>query len=161
VKHNLAPCALVIALSTGPASAADGTSATIAGGPLTPQQIVEEFARLPLQTQKRLVQILMSEDSQSERSATTQQLDSIFSTLPPDVQRNLYAKWDALSDEQRIALKRMDPDLIKSLVGPFFLTEATYGVTQGAAPVLRVLDKGRVLAEESRAYVQGLLSRNP
>lgn len=127
--------------------------------PLTPQQVATGFTQLSLETQKLLVKILMSNGSATERQMTTQQIDTIYATLPQEVQRSLYAKWDALSDEQRIALKQLDPSAIKSLLGTAVLAEIGQRASDMIATAGKMAQEGASLAEQSRAYVQKLLWR--
>ena len=86
---------------------------------------------------------------------TTQDLDNIYAAmLPPDVQRSLYARWDALSDEQRIALRHMDPAMIKPILGAAIAAE----VGQHAiVPITNIVERAASLARNSRAYVQKLI----
>ena len=128
------------------------------GNPLTPTQIAGEFLHLPLVTQKMLIRILMSQSSEQEKQDTTEQLDGIFATLPPEVQTSLYAKWNGLTDEQRIALKQIDPTTMKALLDSAFKSELAQLVPD-AAPIKKAIEQGRTFAEESRAYVQKLIYR--
>ncbi len=130
------------------------------GNPLSPVQIVQEFMHLPLGTQKDLMKILMSQSSEQEKQESTDQLDSLYATLPPDVQQSLYQKWNALSDEQRIALKHMDPSMMKALLSSAFHAEVA-AIVPDTRPIKAAIEKSADWAEKGRAYVQKLLYHRP
>ncbi len=143
---------------TAPASSEAGPPNS--GNPFTPAQIAQEFVQLPLSTQKELMKILMSQNAEQEKQDTTEQLDGAYATLPPEVQQTLYQKWNALSDEQRIALKQMNPAMIKALLSGVFRAEiAEHGPDM--TPVKKVIEKSEDWAEKGRAYVQKLFHREP
>ena len=155
-----APVSFAGAIGTTPATPFTDPNG---GNPLGPAQIAQQFVQLPLGTQKMLMKILMSQSTDQEKQDTTEQLDGIFSTLPPDVQKSLYAKWDALTDEQRIALKHMDPSTMKALLGEAFQAELAV-IMPDTKPIKTAIEQGKTaveegmsLAEKSRAFVQKLL----
>jgi len=89
-----------------------------------------------------------------------------FAELPPDVKAQIQAKWDALSDEQRIALKKMGPAAMKELVASQMKDIMKQSVSPVVKPVQQVVEKAQSVAqsaktmmEKGRDYVQGLIAK--
>jgi DNA anti-recombination protein RmuC len=128
--------------------------------PLTPGQIVSDFRKLPLDTQKQLIKLLMSQSSASEAKMSDSQMDAAFATLSPDAQQSLQAQWNALSDEQRVALKKMNMSAIKEMLGQAFKSEIQDQTQQVLAPVQNIIEKVKSGLKKARAYVQSLLGQS-
>jgi hypothetical protein len=129
------------------------------GAPLTPRQIVSEFTQLPADTQKALMKILMSSKSKDEKKMSGSDIDAAYASLPPDVQKSLYAKWDALSDEQRVALKGMNPGMIKEMLGSAVKEEISQQTKSIMAPVQKAIEKGTTMIKEAGTFVKKWFSR--
>jgi len=130
-----------------------------ANAPLTTDQLSAEYQKLSPESKAALLKQLGSIGS---GSMTEEQMKSSFNSLPPDLKSQLQAKWDGLSDEQRIALKKMKPDAVKQIVGSL----AQQKMQQMLAPIQGAIDKGKevvdkgvAFAQKARSYVQNFLGK--
>jgi TRAP-type C4-dicarboxylate transport system substrate-binding protein len=89
-----------------------------------------------------------------------------FASLPPEMKAQIQAKWDSLSDEQRIALKKMGPDAVKQLVASQMKEVMKQSMDPVVKPVQQVVEKAQSVAQKAktimqkgRDYVQGLIAK--
>jgi len=146
--------------------APSGDQQTPYGGvPLTSDQLNKEYQNLSPQTRAALANQLKSKGmdlgKMNESDART-----AFASLPPDVKAQIQAKWDALSDEQRIALKKMGPDAVKELVASQMKEVMKQSMAPVVKPVEQVVEKAQSAAQKAktimqkgRDYVQGLIAK--
>ena len=90
-----------------------------------------------------------------------------FNNLPDNVKQQIQDKWDGLSDEQRIALKKMGPDAVKQM----FASQMKQAMQQSiVAPVLKpvqtvvastqaAVQKTQTVLQQARASVQNWLAK--
>jgi hypothetical protein len=100
----------------------------------------------------------MSYPTGEERKMSTDQLNAIYATLPEHVQTSLYAQWNALSDEQRIGLRQMNPETIKIMLRDAVQAEIVEDVHKAMAPVEKAVEQGRSLAKLGREYLQRVIN---
>ncbi len=59
---------------------------------------------------------LLKQVQSANPNMTPEQAETSFNSLPPDVQAQLRAKWDSLTDDQKAALKKLRPEAVKEMV---------------------------------------------
>lgn len=167
-------CFLVMGLpvtSFGPAfgqtspsgGSSSGSSTSNSNAPLSAAQLSAAFQGLSAEDRAALLKQLAAVGS---GPVTIQQMNSAFYKLPPQLQKQLWAKWNALSDEQRIALKNMSLASVKQIVGQMVTKMAGDKVQEAMAPVTKVVDKAKAVvddaktvAQKARTYVQNILGK--
>jgi len=131
--------------------------------PLSADQIGSEFKHLSPEARDALLKQLMSKSSEDLTKMTPEQLTGAFGTLPPELQAQLRAKWDALSDEQRAALKKMNPDTLKQMFAQNVKQMVGDRVKEAVAPVQEAVaqsvEKVKEVAQTARSYVQKMLGK--
>jgi hypothetical protein len=149
------------------APAQSGEQAVPYGGdPLTSDQLNKEYQNLSPQARAALANQLKSKGIDGLTKMSEGDARTSFSSLPPEVKAQIQAKWDAMSDEQRIALKKMGPGAVKEIVAAQMKEMMRQSVSPMVRPVQQVAEKARSAAEKAkwimqkgRDYVQGLIAR--
>jgi len=141
-------------------------SAPYNGTPLSGDQLSKEYQNLSPATRAALANQLKSKGLDGLTSMSESDARTAFAGLPPDVKAQIQAKWDALSDEQRIALKKMGPAAVKELVASQMKEIMKQSVSPVIKPVQQVVEKAQSLAQSAgtimqrgRDYVQGLIAK--
>jgi hypothetical protein len=150
-----------------PAPAQSGDQQAPYGGvPLTSDQLSKEYQNLSPETRAALANQLKSKGLDGLSKMNEADARTAFASLPPDVKAQIQAKWDAMSDEQRIALKKMGPAAVKELVASQMremmkqsVAPVTKPVEQIAEKVQSVAEKAKSVMQKGRDYVQGLIAR--
>ncbi len=88
-------------------------SASGSGTSLPSDQLRSQFDQLSPEAKAALMKQLQNAGDLSKM--TPEQIQNSFNGLPPEVQAQLRQKWDSLSDEQKAALKKMDPAALKQM----------------------------------------------
>ncbi len=173
--RNFRPIATAAALSVGlltgahgfagtdaqqqtPASSGD-QSAPYNGDPLTGDQLSKEYRNLSPQARAALAKQLKSKGLDGLSKMSESDARTAFANLPPDVKAQIQAKWDSLSDEQRIALKKMGSAAVKELVATQMKEMMKQSVDPVTKPVRQVAEKAKTILQKGRDYVQGLIAR--
>lgn len=151
----------------GPAATTEGdASAPYGGVPLTSDQLGQEYRNLPPETRAALANQLKSRGLDGLSRMNEADARTAFAGLPPDVRAQIQAKWDALSDEQRIALKKMGSAAVKELVASQMKAMMKQSMDPVVKPIQQVIEKVQSAAEKAktvmqkgRNYVQGLIAR--
>ncbi|MDB5394432.1 MAG: hypothetical protein JWM91_1938 [Rhodospirillales bacterium] len=136
------------------------------GAPLSTDQLAKLYQGLSSTARGALEGIIKTKgiDGLSKMSETDAR--SSFSGMPTTVRDEIQAKWDGLSDEQRVALKKLKPDDIKQMA----TTQAKEIAQASVAPMMKVVervvrtteamvDKIKDALKNSRDYVQKLIAR--
>ena len=149
---------------TAPASGDQSTPYN--GTPLSGDQLSHEYQNLSPATRAALANQLKSKGVDGLSSMSESDARTAFAGLPPDVKAQIQAKWDALSDEQRIALKKMGPAAVKELVASQMKDIMKQSVSPVVKPVQQVVEKAQSVAQSAktimqkgRDYVQGLIAK--
>jgi hypothetical protein len=136
------------------------------GNPLSSDQLSKEYQNLSPATRAALANQLKSKGIDGLSHMSESDARTAFAGLPPDVKKQIQAKWDALSDEQRIALKKMGPGAVKELVASQMKEVMKQSISPVVKPVQQVVEKAQSIAESAktlmqkgRDYVQGLIAR--
>jgi len=136
------------------------------GNPLSSDQLMKEYQNLSPATRAALTNQLKSKGLDGLSSMSESDARTAFAGLPPDVKSQIQAKWDALSDEQRIALKKMGPGAIKELVASQMKEVMKQSVSPVVKPVQQIVEKAQSVAQSAktimqrgRDYVQGLIAK--
>jgi hypothetical protein len=147
--------------------AQSGDQSTPYGGvPLTSDQLNQEYKNLSPETRAALANQLKSKGLNGLNKMSEADARTAFASLPPEVKAQIQAKWDALSDEQRIALKKMGSSAVKEIVASQMKEMMKQSVDPVVKPVQQVVEKARSVAEKAKAimqkgrdYVQGVIAR--
>jgi len=136
------------------------------GNPLTSDQLNKEYQNLSPATRAALANQLKSKGLDGLTKMSEGDARTTFSSLPPEVKAQIQAKWDAMSDEQRIALKKMGPAAVKEIVASQMremmkqsVAPVTKPVEQVVAKVQSAADKAKSVMQRGRDYVQGLIAK--
>jgi len=136
------------------------------GAPLTSDQINKEYQNLSPETRAALANQLKSKGLDGLTKMNEGDARTAFANLPPEVKAQIQAKWDAMSDEQRIALKKMGPAAVKELVASQMREMMKQSVAPVTKPVEQVVekvqsaaDKAKSVMQRGRDYVQGLIAK--
>jgi hypothetical protein len=148
------------AADSGQPSGAEGNQAPPYNGtPLSSDQLIREYQNLPPATRAALANQLKSKGLDGLSSMSESDARTAFAGLPPDMRAQIQAKWDALSDEQRIALKKMGPAAVKELVASQMKDVMKQSMAPAVKPVQQIVEKARSAMEKGRDYVQGLIAK--
>jgi hypothetical protein len=176
-RHIAAATAFSLALLTGAQGVAgtdpaqtppsSGDQQTPYGGnPLTSDQLGKEYQNLSPETRAALANQLKSKGLDGLSRMNEADARTAFASLPPDVKAQIQAKWDSLSDEQRIALKKMGPAAVKELVASQMKAMMKQSMDPVTKPVQQVVEKAQSAAEKAKSimqkgrdYVQGLIGK--
>jgi hypothetical protein len=126
----------------------------------------QQYQNLSPETKAALMNTLQQKGINGLSSMSESDARSTFGTLPSNIQSQIQAKWDSLSDEQRIALKKMGPDAIKQM----FSSQLQQMVKQSMAPVTQpvaavvastqaTVQKAQSALQQARATVQQWLAK--
>jgi hypothetical protein len=136
------------------------------GNPLTSDQLSKEYQNLSPATRAALATQLKSKGLDGLSKMSEGDARTAFASLPPEVKAQIQAKWDAMSDEQRIALKKMGPAAVKELVASQMREMMKQSVSPVTKPVAQVVEKvssaaekAKTIMQKGRDYVQGLIAR--
>src|SRR6185312_11706820 len=136
------------------------------GVPLTSDQMNKEYQNLSPATRAALANQLKSKGLDGLSKMNEADARTAFAGLPPEVKAQIQAKWDAMSDEQRIALKKMGPAAVKEIVASQMREVMKQSVAPVTKPVEQVVEKVQSAAEKAksvmqkgREYVQGLIAK--
>lgn len=136
------------------------------GNPLSSDQLSKEYQNLSPATRAALANQLKSKGIDGLSNMSESDARTAFAGLPPDVKKQIQAKWDALSDEQRIALKKMGPGAVKELVASQMKEIMKQSVSPVVKPVEQIVEKAQSVAQSAktvmqkgRDYVQGLIAK--
>jgi hypothetical protein len=136
------------------------------GNPLTSDQLSKEYRNLSPATRAALANQLKSKGLDGLTKMNEGDARTAFSSLPPEVKAQIQAKWDAMSDEQRIALKKMGPAAVKELVASQMREMMKQSVAPVTKPVEQIVEKVQSAAEKARSvmqrgrdYVQSLIAK--
>lgn len=136
------------------------------GNPLSGDQLNQIYQNLSPATRAALVNQLRSKGVDGLSNMSESDARTAFAGLPPDVKAQIQAKWDALSDEQRIALKKMGPAAIKGIVATQMKEIMKQSVSPVVKPVQQMVEKAqavgqsaKTIMQKGREYVQGLISK--
>jgi len=136
------------------------------GNPLTSDQLNKEYQNLSPATRAALANQLKSKGLDGLTKMSEGDARTAFASLPPEVKAQIQAKWDAMSDEQRIALKKMGPAAVKELVASQMKEMMKQSVSPVTKPVAQVVEKvssaaekAKTIMQKGRDYVQGLIAR--
>jgi len=149
------------------APAQSGDQSTPYGGvPLTGDQLNQEYKNLSPETRAALANQLKSKGLDGLSKMSEADARTAFASLPPEVKAQIQAKWDALSDEQRIALKKMGSSAVKEIVASQMKEMMKQSVDPVVKPVQQLVEKAQSVAEKAktimqkgRDYVQGVIAR--
>jgi len=149
------------------APAPSGDPAVPYGGtPLTSDQLSKEYQNLSPETRAALANQLKSKGLDGLTKMSEGDARTTFASLPPEVKAQIQAKWDAMSDEQRIALKKMGPSAVKDLVASQMKEMMRQSVSPMVKPVQQVVEKAqsaaqsaKTMMQKGRDYVQGLIAK--
>jgi hypothetical protein len=141
-------------------------SAPYGGTPLTSDQLSKEYQNLSPETRAALANQLKSKGLDGLTKMSEGDARTAFASLPPEVKAQIQAKWDAMSDEQRIALKKMGPAAVKELVASQMKEMMKQSVSPVTKPVAQVVEKvssaaekAKTIMQKGRGYVQGLIAK--
>ncbi|HEX4504384.1 MAG TPA: hypothetical protein VH722_01535 [Alphaproteobacteria bacterium] len=136
------------------------------GNPLTSDQLNKEYQNLSPATRAALANQLKSKGLDGLTKMNEGDARTAFASLPPEVKSQIQAKWDAMSDEQRIALKKMGPAAVKEIVASQMREVMKQSVSPVTKPVAQVVEKVSSAAEKAKSimqkgrdYVQGLIAK--
>ena len=136
------------------------------GNPLTSDQLNKEYQNLSPATRAALAAQLKSKGLDGLTKMNEGDARSTFASLPPEVKAQIQAKWDAMSDEQRIALKKMGPAAVKEIVASQMREMMKQSVSPVTKPVEQVVEKvssaaekAKTIMQKGRDYVQGLIAK--
>jgi hypothetical protein len=143
-----------------------GQPAENAPPPITTNDLAKEYGQLPPETRDALMKTIQSKGIDGISNMTEAQARETFSSLPDNVREQLQSKWDNLSDEQRVQLKKMGPQAIKDM----FASQMKQVVKQSMDPVVKPVEaavastqaavtKATTTLQKARDYVQGLLAK--
>jgi hypothetical protein len=162
--------AMAAALLTSATGFADppsgGQSTPGSGDPLSSDQLSQAYQSLSPAARAALADQIKAKGLDGLSSMSESDVRTAFAGLPSDTQAQIQAKWDALSDEQRIALKKMSPTAIKEILASQMkdaLRQSTDRVAKPAQQVIEkaqsVAEKAKTMIERGRDYVQALIAR--
>jgi hypothetical protein len=136
------------------------------GAPLTADQMSSEYQHLSPATRAALANQLKSKGIDGLSKMSESDARTAFAGLPPDVKAQIQSKWDSLSDEQRIALKRMGPSAVKELVASGMKEVMKQSMAPVTKPVEQVVEKAQSavvkaqnVMQAGRDYVQGFIAK--
>ena len=136
------------------------------GNPLSGDQLSHEYQNLSPATRAALANQLKSKGVDGLTNMSEGDARTAFAGLPPDVKAQIQAKWDALSDEQRIALKKMGPAAVKELVASQMKEVMKQSMSPVVKPVQQVVEKAqsvgqsaKTMMQRGRDYIQGLIAK--
>lgn len=136
------------------------------GNPLSGDQLSKEYSNRSPDTRAALANQLKSKGIDGLSTMSEGDARKTFAGLPPDVKKQIQAKWDALSDEQRIAIKKMGPAAIKQIAASQMKEVMKQSVSPVVKPVQQIvekaqtaIDKAKTVMQKGRDYVQGLIAR--
>jgi hypothetical protein len=112
-------------------------------------QLNKEYQNLSPATRAALAEQLKSKGIDGLSNMSESDAKTAFAGLSPEVKAQIQAKWAALSDEQRTALKKMGPAALKELVASQVKEVMTQSVAQSA----------KTMMQKGREYVQGLIAK--
>jgi hypothetical protein len=144
-----------------------GDQSTVDGGsPIPSDQLSKEYQNLSPAARAALTNQLKSKGLDGLSNMSESDARTAFAGLPPDVKAQIQAKWDALSDEQRIALKKMGPAAVKELVASQVKEIMKQSVSPVVKPVQQIVEKAQSMVQSAKAfmqkgrdYVQGLIAK--
>ncbi len=149
-----------------PAPASGDQSTPYNGNPLSGDQLSHEYQNLSPATRAALANQLKSKGVDGLSNMSESDARTAFAGLPPDVKAQIQAKWDALSDEQRVALKKMGPAALKELVASQMKDIMKQSMSPVIKPVQQLVEKAQSIAQSAktilrkgRDYVQGLIAK--
>lgn len=136
------------------------------GAPLSTDQLGQEYQNLSPEVHAALQNLVKTKGIDGLSSMSESDARSAFNSLPANVKQQVQAKWDSLSDEQRIAMKKLGPDAIKQM----FASQMKQMMQASVAPVMKpveqvvqttaaVIDKTKSVLKRSREYVQSLIAK--
>ena len=147
-------------------SVAGDPSTPYAGNPLSGDQLSREYQNLSPATRAALANQLKSKGVDGLTNMSESDARTAFAGLPSDVKAQIQAKWDALSDEQRIALKKMGPAAVRELVASQMKEIMKQSMSPVAKPVQQIVEKAqsaaqsaKTMMQKGRDYVQGLIAK--
>jgi len=136
------------------------------GNPLSSDQLSKEYSNLSPETRAALTKQLQAKGIDGLSGMSEADARKTFAGLPPDVRAQIQAKWDALSDEQRIAIKKMGPAAIKEMAASQMKDVMKQSMDPVVKPVQQIVDKAQTVAQKAqsvmqkgREYVQGLIAK--
>jgi hypothetical protein len=152
--------------TTDQAAPSGDQAAPYSGNPMSSDQLNKEYQNLSPATRAALANQLKSKGIDGLSNMSESDARTAFAGLPPDVKAQIQAKWDALSDEQRIALKKMGPSAVKGIVASQMKEVMMQSVSPVVKPVQQVVEKAQSVAQSAktvmqkgREYVQGLIAK--
>jgi hypothetical protein len=152
--------------TTDQAAPSGDQSAPYSGNPMSSDQLNKEYQNLSPATRAALANQLKSKGIDGLSNMSESDARTAFAGLPPDVKAQIQAKWDALSDEQRIALKKMGPSAVKGIVASQMKEVMMQSVSPVVKPVQQVVEKAqsaaqsaKTIMQKGRDYVQGLIAK--
>jgi hypothetical protein len=128
------------------------------GAPLTPAQMGQAYQKLSPEARTALQDLLKNKGVDGLTSMSESDARSTFNGLPANVKEQIQAKWDAMSDEQRIALKKMSPDSIKQMIMSQMSGKMAETTAKVAETTAEVAEKTKDVMKKSRALVQRWLA---
>lgn len=136
------------------------------GNPLSSDQLSKEYSNLSPETRAALTKQLKDKGIDGLGSMSEADARKTFAGLPADVKAQIQAKWDALSDEQRIAIKKMGPAAIKEMAASQMKDVMRQSMDPVVKPVQQIVDKAQTVAQKAqsvmqkgREYVQGVIAK--
>jgi hypothetical protein len=136
------------------------------GNPLSGDQLSKEYSNLSPATRAALANQLKSKGVDGLSTMSGGDARKTFDGLPPGVKAQIQAKWDALSDEQRIAIKKMGPAAIKEIAASQMKEMMKQSVSPVVKPVQQIVEKAQTavqkaqsVMQQGREYVQGLIAK--
>jgi hypothetical protein len=150
----------------GEAAPSGDQASPYSGNPLSSDQLNKEYQNLSPATRAALANQLKSKGIDGLSNMSESDARTAFAGLPPNVKAQIQAKWDALSDEQRIALKKMGPGAVKEIVASQMKEVMKQSVSPVVKPVQQVVEKAqsaaqsaKTIMQKGRDYVQGLIAK--
>lgn len=156
MRTDLRHVALVLALAAAaspiaahadspPTSSSSNASDSKTSSGITIDELNKEFKSLSPEARNALMHELETRGVAGISGMNQDQARQAFVGLSPNVRTELQAKWDALSDEQRDAIKQLGPDAVKQMFAD--------RIKEAIKPPQAIVDAGNAMAEKSKAIV--------
>jgi hypothetical protein len=136
------------------------------GNPLSADQLSNEYSNLSPEMRAALSNQIKTKGIDGLTSMSETDARKAFAGLSPEIKAQIQAKWDAMSDEQRIALKKMGPAAIKEIAASQMKEIMKQSMSPVVKPVQQIVEKAQTAVQNAqsvmqrgRAYVQGLIAK--
>lgn len=103
------------------------------GAPFSSEQLTQQYSSLPPEVRAAVTELLKAKGVDALSGMSESSAQSTFESLPAGVKAQLQAKWDAMSDAQRAALKQLGPEAIKQMLA----AQMSQMVQKTMAPIMK------------------------